>query len=186
MWLERVSRYIELSMSPNCRDYCVHMYEIEAGHKRCQHVLQPLNKSAALHPAIVVVVAVVAEAVVFVSISVNVISFHFCIYSIWWQFVHFARKIHTHSYIHAYTVGLKLTQTCLILIICVQTNFMSLVFFRRCLSCSIDLWNIYRHMNYFMLRKNREMEGGERKRGERGMYLKTTWNGINFHWHIMM
>lgn len=79
-------------------------------------------------------------------------SFHFCIYSIWWQFVHFASKIHadtntcSNSHEHA-----------LILIICVPTNLMSLVFcyavFSFCLSYSIDLWNIYRHMNYFILRK---------------------------------
>lgn len=72
---ERVSRYIELSMSPNCRDYCVHMYETEVEHKRCQHVLLPLKISISTIPVIIAVAVAVAVDVQFVSISVNVISF---------------------------------------------------------------------------------------------------------------
>lgn len=66
---EWISRYIELSMSPNCRDYCI--YTTCTKRKPGSGVVSTSSypqKSATL-PVIIVFV------VVFVSISVNVISF---------------------------------------------------------------------------------------------------------------
>lgn len=101
------------------------------------------------------------------------LSFHFCIYWIWWHFVHFALKLHTHM--------LRLARTCLILIICVQTNFMSLVFCLRCLFVLSFVFDwIVKHLSAHELLHTYKMENGsEHKEG-------ATWSGINSHWHIMM
>lgn len=74
-------------------EHCTH-YETEAGHKQCQHVLLPPSKSVTLYP---LSKGRRCCTTCRCSYRFQWVSFHFCIYSIWWQFIHCASKIRTHT-----------------------------------------------------------------------------------------
>lgn len=155
-----IALYWIVNVAKLTRSLCTHVQNRSRAQTRLARTLAPENVPAL--PAIATAVVVV---VVFVSISVIVISFLHILDLM--AFCPFALKLHTHM--------LKLTRTCLILIICVQTNLLSLVFCCAVSSFAVD-WFV-KHLSAHELLHTCRMENWSEQKEEGG------WLSSDLEWY---